>query len=50
MQLAAALDTKGLVTQATEQEPMELILVSADVDLNAAAAAGGLKVEDPNNH
>src|SRR5438128_1776386 len=50
VQLAAALDTKGLVTQATEQEPMELMLVSADVDLNAAAAAEGLKVEDPNNH
>ena len=50
VQLAAALDTKGLVTQATEDQSMELILVSADLDLNAAAAAEGLKVKDPNNH
>ena len=49
-QLAAALDTKGLVTQATEDQSMELILLSADIDLNAAAAAEGLKVKDPNNH
>jgi predicted nucleic acid-binding protein len=47
VQLAAALDTSRIVSQV---ESTELILVSADVELNAAAAAEGFQVEDPNNH
>ena len=47
VQLAAALDTSRVVSQV---EATELILVSADLELNAAAAAEGLKVEDPNTH
>jgi len=42
VQLAAALDIH-------RQDP-SLILVSADVDLNTAATAEGLPVEDPNLH
>jgi hypothetical protein len=42
VQLAAALEIQAV-------EP-SLILVSADADLNAAAIAEGLTVEDPNNH
>ncbi len=47
VQLAAALDTGRIISQV---ESAQLTLVSADIDLNAAAAAEGLKVEDPNNH
>jgi hypothetical protein len=42
IQLAAALEVRS-------QDP-SLTLVSADVDLNAAATAEGLPVEDPNTH
>jgi predicted nucleic acid-binding protein len=42
VQLAAALEIRAI-------EP-SLILVSADGDLNAAAIAEGLPVEDPTNH
>ena len=47
VQLAAALDTGRIIS---EVESTELILVSADADLNAAAVAQGLRVEDPNTH
>ena len=47
VQLAAALDTSRIISQV---ESTELTLVSADVDLNAAAAAEGLNVKDPNTH
>ena len=47
VQLAAALNTKRVVSQI---KSAQLILVSADLELNAAAAAEGLKVEDPNTH
>ena len=47
VQLGAALDTGRTISQV---ESAQLTLVSADLDLNAAAAAEGLKVEDPNNH
>lgn len=42
VQLAAALEVRAVAPS--------LILVSADADLNAAAAAEGLAVEDPNSH
>lgn len=47
VQLAAALETSSVTSQL---EATQLILVSADLELNAAAAAEGLKVEDPNTH
>lgn len=47
VQLAAALDTGRVVFQV---DATKLTLVSGDLDLNAAAAAEGLKVEDPNTH
>jgi predicted nucleic acid-binding protein len=47
VQLAGALDTRRAVSKV---ESTELIMVSADVELNAAAAAEGFQVEDPNNH
>ena len=47
VQLAAALDTSRIVSQV---ESTEVLLVSADVELNAAAAVEGLQVEDPNTH
>lgn len=47
VQLAAALDTSRVISQV---ESTGLTLVSGDLDLNAAAAAEGLKVEDPNSH
>lgn len=46
LQLATALDTSRIVSQV---EATRLILVSADLELNAAAAAENLTVEDPNN-
>ncbi len=42
MQLAAALDTRARLSALT--------LLSADADLNAAAQAEGLAVDDPNRH
>jgi uncharacterized protein len=42
MQLAAALEVHSYVP--------DLTLLSADADLNAAAAAEGLLVDDPNNY
>jgi len=47
VQLAAALETSIVTSQL---DPTQLIMVSADLELNAAAAAEGLKVEDPNTH
>jgi uncharacterized protein len=47
VQLAAALDTSRVVSQV---DSTEITLVSAALELNAAAAAEGLPVEDPNNH
>jgi len=47
VQLAAVLETSRI---ASKVEATEVILVSADTELNAAAAAEGLQVEDPNNH
>lgn len=47
VQLAVALDTSRVISQV---ELTQLILVSADLELNAAAAAERLNVEDPNNH
>lgn len=47
VQLAAAL-TMGDVRRILRLPP--LTLISADDDLNAAAAAGGLAVENPNDH
>jgi predicted nucleic acid-binding protein len=42
VQLAAGLDAQGRLPSLT--------LLSADADLNAAALAEGLAVDDPNNH
>lgn len=47
VQLAAALDTSRIVSQI---ESTEVIMVSSDLELNAAAAAEGFAVDDPNNH
>jgi len=47
VQLAAALDTSRIVSQI---ESTQLTLVSADLELNAAAQAEGLTVENPNDH
>lgn len=47
VQLAAALDTSRIVSQI---ESTQLTLVSADLELNAAAQAEGLNVENPNDH
>ena len=47
VQLAAALDTSRVISQI---ESTQLILVSADLELNAAATAEGLATEDPNTH
>jgi predicted nucleic acid-binding protein len=47
VQLAAALDSSRVISQV---ELNQLILVSADIELNAAAMAEGLNVEDPNSH
>ncbi len=47
VQLSAALDTRRIISQV---ESNELTLVSADLELNEAALAEGLKVEDPNSH
>lgn len=47
VQLAAALDTSRVIAQI---ESTQLILVSADLELNAAATAEGLATEDPNTH
>lgn len=47
VQLAVALDTSRVVWQV---DSTGMTLVSGDLELNAAAAAEGLKVEDPNTH
>lgn len=47
VQLAAALETER---ERIALGLSSLILLSADTDLNAAATAEGLTVEDPNNH
>jgi uncharacterized protein len=47
VQLASALEVQAAVV-ATGPEP--LILVSADLQLNAAATTEGLTVDDPNDH
>jgi predicted nucleic acid-binding protein len=47
VQLAAALETSRIISKV---EATQLTLVSADLELNAAAAAEGLNVEDPNTH
>lgn len=47
VQLAAALDTSRIVSQI---ESTQLTLVSADLELNAAAQAEGLNVENPNDY
>jgi predicted nucleic acid-binding protein len=47
VQLAAALEVNAAYI-AAGQPPV--ILISADLDLNAAAAAEGLSVDDPNMH
>ena len=44
VQLAAALDTSRIISQ------IESTQLSADLELNAAAAAEGLATEDPNTH
>lgn len=47
VQLAAAMDSRRVISQV---EPNQFILVSADLELNDAAIAEGLNVEDPNTH
>jgi predicted nucleic acid-binding protein len=47
VQLAAALETSRIFSKV---EATQLTVISADAELNAAAAAEGLKVEDPNTH
>jgi predicted nucleic acid-binding protein len=47
VQLAASLDTSRIVSQI---ESTQLTLVCADLELNAAARAEGLNVENPNDH
>jgi uncharacterized protein len=47
VQLAAALEVNALLV-ASGLPP--LLLISADAELNAAATATGLAVEDPNSH
>jgi uncharacterized protein len=47
VQLAAALDTNRIVSAIGVDQ---LRLISADLELNAAAAAENLNVDDPNTH
>ena len=47
VQLAAALETSSITAKVAATQ---LTVVSADADLNAAAMAEGLNVEDPNHH
>lgn len=47
VQLAAALETSRIFSRV---EATQLTVVSADAELNAAAIAEGLNVEDPNTH
>jgi predicted nucleic acid-binding protein len=47
VQLAAALEIGRIISKV---EATHLTVVSADADLNTAAAAEGLTVEDPNTH
>jgi predicted nucleic acid-binding protein len=47
VQLAAALETSSITAKVAA---IQLTVVSADAELNAAAMAEGLNVEDPNTH
>lgn len=47
VQLAAALETSRITAKVAATQ---LTVVSADAELNAAAMAEGLNVEDPNHH
>lgn len=47
VQLAAALETSRITAKVAATQ---LTVVSADAELNAAAIAEGLNVEDPNHH
>lgn len=47
LHLAAAMELSRLRTSAGQSAP---IIVSADLELNAAAVASGFAVEDPNSH
>jgi predicted nucleic acid-binding protein len=47
VQLAAALETSGITAKVAATQ---LTIVSADAELNAAAMAEGLNVENPNHH
>jgi hypothetical protein len=47
VQLAAALQVN---TDRLSREMSAIIMISADVDLNAAAITEGLAVDDPNRH
>ena len=47
VQLAAALDVQSYLSSLTQSG---LTMISADVELNAAARATGLITEDPNTH
>jgi len=47
VQLAAALDVQSYLSSLTQSG---LTMISADVELNAAAMAAGLITEDPNTH
>jgi len=48
VQLAAAIQVNDAYTAAGQ--PSAVTLISADLELNAAAAAEGLGVDDPNTH
>lgn len=48
VQLATALQVRDALIQ--NQLEQDFTLVSADLELNAAAALEGLQVEDPNSH
>lgn len=47
VQLATALEVRKALDQL---DPVDFALVSADLELNAAAGLEGLQVEDPNDH
>jgi predicted nucleic acid-binding protein len=47
LQLAAALETSRIFSKV---EATQLTVISADAELNTAAIAEGLNVEDPNTH
>ncbi|MEN3333399.1 MAG: uncharacterized protein V7641_2764 [Blastocatellia bacterium] len=49
VQLAAALDVQSYLSSLTKTKS-GLTMISADIELNATAAAEGLTAEDPNAH